>query len=150
MAVTTNKQQADTGTKMIHIGKNTKSTIISKGISAGQSNNSYRGEVRIGKKASGARNYSVCDSMLIGQESGAHTFPYISSQNSDSSVEHEATTSRVGEEQIFYLMQRGISEQDAISMIINGFVKEVLKELPLEFAVEANKLLDIKLEGSVG
>lgn len=150
VAVTTKRQQADTGTKMIHLGRNTKSTIISKGISAGQSNNSYRGEVKIGKKAHGSKNYSVCDSMLIGQECGAHTFPYISSENSSSSVEHEATTSRVGEEQIFYLMQRGISEQDAISMIINGFVKDVLKELPLEFAVEANKLLDVKLEGSVG
>ncbi|HET8865030.1 MAG TPA: Fe-S cluster assembly protein SufB [Gracilimonas sp.] len=150
VAVTTKRQQADTGTKMIHIGKNTKSTIISKGISAGNSNNSYRGEVRIGKGADGARNYSVCDSMLIGQTCGAHTFPYISSQNPTASVEHEASTSRVGEEQIFYLMQRGISEQDAISMIINGFVKEVLKELPLEFATEANALLDVKLEGSVG
>ncbi|MDR9415927.1 MAG: Fe-S cluster assembly protein SufB [Gracilimonas sp.] len=150
VAVTNKKQQADTGTKMIHIGKNTKSTIISKGISAGRSNNSYRGEVKISKKADGARNYSVCDSMLIGQECGAHTFPYISSQNPTASVEHEASTSRVGEEQIFYLMQRGISEQDAISMIINGFVKEVLKELPLEFATEANALLDVKLEGSVG
>jgi Fe-S cluster assembly protein SufB len=150
VAVTTKKQQADTGTKMIHLGKNTKSTIISKGISAGESNNSYRGEVRIGKKASGARNYSVCDSMLIGSTCGAHTFPYISSENPTARIEHEATTSRVGEEQIFYLMQRGISEQDAISMIVNGFVKEVLKELPLEFAVEANKLLDVKLEGSVG
>ena len=150
VAVTTKKQQADTGTKMIHLGKNTRSTIISKGISAGESNNSYRGEVKIGKKATGSKNYSVCDSMLIGQTCGAHTFPYISSENASSSVEHEATTSRVGEEQIFYLMQRGISEQDAISMIINGFVKDVLKELPLEFAVEANKLLDIKLEGSVG
>ena len=150
VAVTTKKQQADTGTKMIHLGKNTRSTIISKGISAGESNNSYRGEVKIGKKAIGSKNYSVCDSMLIGQTCGAHTFPYISSENASSSVEHEATTSRVGEEQIFYLMQRGISEQDAISMIINGFVKDVLKELPLEFAVEANKLLDIKLEGSVG
>lgn len=150
VAVTTKMQQADTGTKMIHLGKNTKSTIISKGISAGKSQNSYRGEVRIGKKAKGARNYSVCDSMLIGQECGAHTFPYISSENPTGKIEHEATTSRVGEEQIFYLMQRGISEQDAISMIVNGFVKDVLKELPLEFAVEANKLLDIKLEGSVG
>jgi Fe-S cluster assembly protein SufB len=150
VAVTTKMQQADTGTKMIHLGKNTKSTIISKGISAGRSNNSYRGEVKISKNATGSKNYSVCDSMLIGQECGAHTFPYISSENSSSSVEHEATTSRVGEEQIFYLMQRGISEQDAISMIINGFVKDVLKELPLEFAVEANKLLDVKLEGSVG
>ncbi len=150
VAVTNKRQQADTGTKMIHIGKNTKSTIISKGISAGNSNNSYRGEVKISKKADGARNYSVCDSMLIGQTCGAHTFPYISSQNPTASVEHEASTSRVGEEQIFYLMQRGISEQDAISMIINGFVKEVLKELPLEFATEANALLDVKLEGSVG
>ncbi len=150
VAVTTKKQQADTGTKMIHLGKNTKSTIISKGISAGESNNSYRGEVRIAKKATGARNYSVCDSMLIGDTCGAHTFPYISSENPSARIEHEATTSRVGEEQIFYLMQRGISEQDAISMIVNGFVKEVLKELPLEFAVEANKLLDVKLEGSVG
>lgn len=150
VAVTSKRQQADTGTKMIHLGKNTKSTIISKGISAGHSNNSYRGEVKISKKADNARNYSVCDSMLIGQTCGAHTFPYISSENPTSSVEHEASTSRVGEEQIFYLMQRGISEQDAISMIVNGFVKEVLKELPLEFAVEANKLLDIKLEGSVG
>lgn len=150
VAVTNKKQQADTGTKMIHIGKNTKSTIISKGISAGRSNNSYRGEVKINKGADGARNYSVCDSMLIGQECGAHTFPYIESKNPTASVEHEASTSRVGEEQIFYLMQRGISEQDAISMIINGFVKEVLKELPLEFATEANALLDVKLEGSVG
>ncbi|MBO6586379.1 MAG: Fe-S cluster assembly protein SufB [Gracilimonas sp.] len=150
VAVTNKRQQADTGTKMIHIGKNTKSTIISKGISAGHSQNSYRGEVKISKKADGARNYSVCDSMLIGQTCGAHTFPYISSQNPTASVEHEASTSRVGEEQIFYLMQRGISEQDAISMIINGFVKEVLKELPLEFATEANALLDVKLEGSVG
>lgn len=150
VAVTNKKQQADTGTKMIHIGKNTKSTIISKGISAGRSQNSYRGEVKINKGADGARNYSVCDSMLIGQECGAHTFPYIESKNPTASVEHEASTSRVGEEQIFYLMQRGISEQDAISMIINGFVKEVLKELPLEFATEANALLDVKLEGSVG
>ncbi|MEX2477399.1 MAG: Fe-S cluster assembly protein SufB [Gracilimonas sp.] len=150
VAVTNKRQQADTGTKMIHIGKNTKSTIISKGISAGHSNNSYRGEVKINKGADNARNYSVCDSMLIGQTCGAHTFPYISSQNPTASVEHEASTSRVGEEQIFYLMQRGISEQDAISMIINGFVKEVLKELPLEFATEANALLGVKLEGSVG
>ncbi|MTI86650.1 MAG: Fe-S cluster assembly protein SufB [Balneolaceae bacterium] len=150
VAVTNMRQQADTGTKMIHLGKNTKSTIISKGISAGNSDNSYRGEVKISKKADGARNYSVCDSMLIGQTCGAHTFPYISSENPTASVEHEASTSRVGEEQIFYLMQRGISEQDAISMIVNGFVKEVLKELPLEFATEANALLNVKLEGSVG
>ena len=150
VAVTSKRQQADTGTKMIHIGKNTKSTIISKGISAGESDNSYRGAVKISKKATNARNYSQCDSMLIGQRCGAHTFPYIESSNPTAKVEHEATTSRVGEDQIFYLQQRGISEQDAISMIVNGFAKEVLKELPMEFAVEANKLLGIKLEGSVG
>src|SRR5680860_492373 len=150
VAVTTNRQQADTGTKMIHIGRNTKSTIISKGISAGNSNNSYRGEVKISKKAENARNYSQCDSMLIGQTCGAHTFPYIESANPTGKVEHEATTSRVGEDQIFYLQQRGISEDDAISLIVNGFCKEVLKELPMEFAVEADKLLGIKLEGSVG
>ena len=150
VAVTDNKQQADTGTKMTHIGKNTKSTIISKGISAGESNNSYRGLVSFGKKAGNARNYSQCDSMLIGQTCGAHTFPYLESKNNTGKAEHEATTSRVGEDQIFYLQQRGISEEDAISMIVNGFVKDVLKELPMEFAVEANKLLEIKLEGSVG
>ncbi|MEX0770321.1 MAG: Fe-S cluster assembly protein SufB [Balneolaceae bacterium] len=150
VAVTSKRQQADTGTKMIHLGKNTKSTIISKGISAGNSNNSYRGQVKISKKADNARNYSQCDSMLIGQTCGAHTFPYIESANPTSQVEHEATTSRVGEDQIFYMMQRGLSEDDAISMIVNGFCKEVLKELPMEFAVEANKLLGIKLEGSVG
>lgn len=150
VAVTNKKQQADTGTKMIHIGKNTKSTIISKGISAGRSNNSYRGEVKISKKADDARNYSQCDSMLIGQTCGAHTFPYIESANPTGKIEHEATTSRVGEDQIFYLQQRGLSEDDAISLIVNGFCKEVLKELPMEFAVEANKLLGIKLEGSVG
>ena len=150
VAVTNKRQQADTGTKMIHIGKNTKSTIISKGISAGHSNNSYRGQVKISKKAENARNYSQCDSMLIGQTCGAHTFPYIESANPTGKVEHEATTSRVGEDQIFYLQQRGISEDDAISLIVNGFCKEVLKELPMEFAVEANKLLGIKLEGSVG
>ncbi|MCC5905894.1 MAG: Fe-S cluster assembly protein SufB [Balneolaceae bacterium] len=150
VAVTNKRQQADTGTKMIHLGKNTKSTIISKGISAGNSNNSYRGQVKISKKADNARNYSQCDSMLIGQTCGAHTFPYIESANPTGKVEHEATTSRVGEEQIFYLQQRGLSEDDAISLIVNGFCKEVLKELPMEFAVEANKLLGIKLEGSVG
>ncbi|MDZ7720834.1 MAG: Fe-S cluster assembly protein SufB [Balneolaceae bacterium] len=150
VAVTNKMQQADTGTKMIHIGKNTKSTIISKGISAGRSDNSYRGQVKISKKADKARNYSQCDSMLIGQTCGAHTFPYIESSNPTAKVEHEATTSRVGEDQIFYLQQRGISEDDAISLIVNGFCKEVLKELPMEFAVEANKLLGIKLEGSVG
>ena len=150
VAVTSKRQQADTGTKMIHLGKNTKSTIISKGISAGNSNNSYRGAVKISKKAENARNYSQCDSMLIGQTCGAHTFPYIESANPTGKVEHEATTSRVGEDQIFYLQQRGLSEDDAISLIVNGFCKEVLKELPMEFAVEANKLLGIKLEGSVG
>ena len=150
VAVTNKKQQADTGTKMIHIGKNTKSTIISKGISAGNSNNSYRGLVKFNRKAENARNFSQCDSMLIGQTCGAHTFPYIESANPTGKIEHEATTSRVGEDQIFYLQQRGISEDDAISLIVNGFCKDVLKELPMEFAVEANKLLGIKLEGSVG
>ena len=150
VAVTNMHQQADTGTKMIHLGKNTKSTIISKGISADQSNNSYRGLVQFGTRAENARNYSQCDSMLIGQECGAHTFPYIETKNPTGQIEHEATTSRVGEDQIFYLQQRGLSEDDAISMVVNGFCKEVLKELPMEFAVEANKLLDIKLEGSVG
>jgi Fe-S cluster assembly protein SufB len=150
VAVTNNRMQADTGTKMIHIGKNTRSTIISKGISAGESNNSYRGLVKIGKKADNARNYSVCDSMLIGDQCGAHTFPYIESANHTASIEHEATTSKIGEDQIFYLQQRGLDEENAVSMIINGFVKEVFKELPMEFAVEATKLLSIKLEGSVG
>lgn len=150
VAVTNNRQQADTGTKMIHVGKNTSSTIISKGISAGKSNNSYRGLVKISPRAENAQNYSVCDSMLIGQTCGAHTFPYIESANPTAKVEHEASTSRVGEDQIFYLQQRGMSEDDAISLIVNGFAKEVLKELPMEFAVEADKLLGIKLEGSVG
>jgi Fe-S cluster assembly protein SufB len=150
VAVTDNRQQADTGTKMIHVGENTKSTIISKGISAGESDNSYRGEVKISPRADGAQNYSVCDSMLIGQTCGAHTFPYIESANPTAKVEHEASTSRVGEDQIFYLQQRGMDEDDAISLIVNGFCKEVLKELPMEFAVEADKLLSIKLEGSVG
>jgi len=150
VAVTNQRQQADTGTKMIHVGKNTKSTIISKGISAGESNNSYRGLVKISPRADGAQNYSVCDSMLIGQTCGAHTFPYIESANPTAKVEHEASTSRVGEEQIFYLQQRGMDEDDAISLIVNGFAKEVLQELPMEFAVEADKLLGIKLEGSVG
>lgn len=150
VALTNDYQQADTGTKMIHLGKNTRSTIISKGISAGKSQNSYRGLVKIGKKAHGSRNYSVCDSMLIGSECGAHTFPFIESANNTSSVEHEATTSKIGEDQIFYLQQRGLDEEEAISLIINGFCKEVFKELPMEFAVEATKLLSIKLEGSVG
>ncbi len=150
VAVTNNRMQADTGTKMIHIGKHTKSTIISKGISAGESHNSYRGLVKIAKGAEHARNYSVCDSMLIGDQCSANTFPYIESANSTARIEHEATTSKIGEDQIFYLQQRGIDEENAVSLIINGFVKEVFKELPMEFAVEATKLLSIKLEGSVG
>lgn len=150
VAVTNNLQQADTGTKMIHIGKNTRSTIISKGISAGKSNNSYRGLVKIGKNAIGARNFTQCDSMLMGDKCGAHTFPYIEVENDTAKVEHEATTSKVGEDQIFYLNQRGISTEDAVNMIVNGFCKEVFNELPMEFAVEAQKLLAISLEGSVG
>ncbi|MFN2374062.1 MAG: SufD family Fe-S cluster assembly protein, partial [Cyclonatronaceae bacterium] len=150
VALTNDMQQADTGTKMIHLGKNTRSTIVSKGISAGKSQNSYRGLVKIGPKADNSRNYSVCDSMLIGDQCGAHTFPYIESKSNTSSVEHEATTSKIGEDQIFYLQQRGLDEEQAISLIINGFCKEVFKELPMEFAVEASKLLAIKLEGSVG
>lgn len=150
VAVTNNYQQADTGTKMIHIGRNTRSTIISKGISAGRSNNSYRGLVRIGKNAVGARNFTQCDSMLMGDKCGAHTFPYIEVENDTAKVEHEATTSKVGEDQIFYLNQRGISTEDAVNMIVNGFCKEVFNELPMEFAVEAQKLLAISLEGSVG
>jgi len=150
VAVTNNHQQADTGTKMIHIGKNTKSTIISKGISAGVSNNSYRGLVKINKGATNARNFSQCDSLLMGDRCGAHTFPYIEASNSSAKVEHEATTSKIGEDQIFYCLQRGISEEKAISLIVNGYCKEVLNNLPMEFAVEAQKLLAISLEGSVG
>jgi Fe-S cluster assembly protein SufB len=150
VAVTNNHQQADTGTKMIHLGKRTRSKIISKGISAGQSHNSYRGQVKIAKGAEGARNYSECDSMLIGDRCGAHTFPYIDVANPTAQVEHEASTSKIGEEQLFYFQSRGIDEEDAISMIISGFCKEVFHELPMEFAVEAQKLLGIKLEGSVG
>ena len=150
VAVTNNMQQADTGTKMIHIGKNTRSTIISKGISAGKSNNSYRGLVKIGKKAEGARNFSQCDSLLLGDRCGAHTFPYLEINNPTAQVEHEATTSKIGEDQIFYLNQRGIATEDAVSLIVNGYCKEVFKELPMEFAVEAQKLLSISLEGSVG
>ncbi|OGU69352.1 MAG: Fe-S cluster assembly protein SufB [Stygiobacter sp. RIFOXYC12_FULL_38_8] len=150
VAVTNNMQQADTGTKMIHIGKNTRSTIVSKGISAGKSNNSYRGLVRIGKNAEGARNYTQCDSMLMSDRCGAHTFPYIEVENNTAKVEHEATTSKVGEDQIFYLNQRGITSEDAVNMIVNGFCKEVFNNLPMEFAVEAQKLLAISLEGSVG
>ena len=150
VALTNHKQQADTGTKMIHLGRNTKSTIISKGISAGESSNAYRGLVKIGPKAEGARNFSQCDSMLIGTTCGAHTFPYIEVQNNSAKVEHEATTSKIGEEQLFYFQQRGIPAEDAISLIINGFCKAVFRELPMEFAVEATKLLSLKLEGSVG
>ncbi len=150
VAVTNNHQQADTGTKMIHIGKNTKSTIISKGISAGHSQNSYRGLVDIKHGAVNSRNYSVCDSLLMGDQCGAHTFPYIDIENSSSVVEHEATTSKISEEQLFYLQQRGLDEESAINMIVNGYAKEVLNQLPMEFAVEAQKLLEISLEGSVG
>jgi Fe-S cluster assembly protein SufB len=150
VALTNNKQQADTGTKMVHIGKNTRSKIISKGISAGNSQNSYRGLVKISPKATGARNYSQCDSMLIGQDSQANTFPYIEVQNHTAKVEHEASTSKIGEEQLFYFAQRGISAEDAVSMIISGFCKDVFNALPMEFAVEADKLLALKLEGSVG
>lgn len=150
VAFTKGAQQADTGTKMIHLGKRTKSTIISKGISAGTSNNSYRGLVRINPKADHARNFSQCDSLLLGDKCGAHTFPYIEIHNSTGKVEHEATTSKVGEEQMFYCQQRGISEQDALNLIVNGYAKEILAKLPMEFAVEAQKLLSIQLEGSVG
>ena len=150
VALTNRRQQADTGTKMIHIGKNTRSTIISKGLSAGKSDNTYRGLVKMLPSAEGARNFTQCDSMLIGDQCGAHTFPYIEVENPTAQVEHEATTSRIGEDQLFYCQQRGISEQDAISMIVNGFCKEVFSELPLEFAQEAEELLAISLEGSVG
>ena len=150
VAVTNNYQQADTGTKMTHIGKNTRSTIVSKGISAGHGQNSYRGLVKIQKSAAHARNFSQCDSMLIGSKCGAHTFPYIEVKNTTASVEHEASTSKIGEDQIFYCNQRGLSTQDAVNMIVNGFCKEVFKELPMEFAVEAQKLLGVSLEGSVG
>ncbi len=150
VALTNNHQQADTGTKMIHIGKNTRSTIVSKGISAGYGQNTYRGLVQILKSAEGARNYTQCDSLLIGDKCGAHTFPYIEVRNSSARMEHEATTSKIGEDQIFYLKQRGLSAEDAVSMIVNGFCKQVFRELPFEFAVEAERLLSISLEGSVG
>jgi Fe-S cluster assembly protein SufB len=150
VALTNNRQQADTGTKMIHIGKNTRSTIISKGISAGHGQNAYRGLVKILKSAQGARNYSQCDSLLLGDKCGAHTFPYIEVRNPTARMEHEASTSKIGEDQLFYCQQRGISPEDAVSMIVNGFCKEVFKELPMEFAVEAQKLLGVSLEGSVG
>ena len=150
VALANNRQQADTGTKMIHIGKNTRSTIVSKGISAGHGQNTYRGLVRIGKNAEGARNYSQCDSLLLGANCGAHTFPYIDVQNPSAQMEHEATTSKISDDQIFYFQSRGLSTEDAVSMIVNGFCKEVIKELPMEFAVEAQKLLGLSLEGSVG
>jgi len=150
VALTNNRQQADTGTKMIHLGKNTRSTIISKGISAGRSQNSYRGLVKIAKKADNARNFSQCDSLLLGDKCGAHTFPYLEINNSTAKMEHEATTSKIGEDQIFYLNQRGISTEEAIGLIVNGYCKEVFAELPMEFAVEAQKLLGVSLEGSVG
>ncbi|MEN9449097.1 MAG: hypothetical protein RJA25_2387, partial [Bacteroidota bacterium] len=150
VAFTNNFQQADTGTKMIHIGKNTKSRIVSKGISAGKSQNSYRGLVKIHKKAENARNFSQCDSLLMGDQCGAHTFPYIEVSNNSSKVEHEATTSKIGEDMLFYFQQRGIDEETAVAMIVNGFCKEVMDHLPMEFAVEARKLLEISLEGSVG
>jgi Fe-S cluster assembly protein SufB len=150
VALTNNRQQADTGTKMIHVGKNTKSTIISKGISAGRGQNTYRGQVKVLKGATGARNYSQCDSLLIGSLCGAHTFPYLQVSEPTAHVEHEASTSKVGEDQLFYLQQRGLRPEDAVSMIVNGFCKEVFKELPMEFAVEAQKLLELSLEGTVG
>ncbi|MSU32995.1 MAG: Fe-S cluster assembly protein SufB [Pedosphaera sp.] len=150
VALTTNYQQADTGTKMVHIGKNTRSTIISKGISAGRGQNSYRGQVKVMRSATGSRNFSQCDSLLLGDKCGAHTFPYLEVKNTSSTVEHEASTSKIGEDQIFYCRQRGLSTQDAINMIVNGYCKEVFRQLPMEFAVEAQKLLGVSLEGSVG
>jgi Fe-S cluster assembly protein SufB len=150
VAITNNFQQADTGTKMIHIGKNTTSKIISKGISAGNASNTYRGQVKIQPTAINARNFTQCDSLLIGNECGAHTVPYIESANSDAQVEHEATTSKINEDQLFYCQQRGLSHEDAVGLIVNGFCKEVLQNLPMEFAVEAKKLVSISLEGSVG
>lgn len=150
VAVTNNHQEADTGTKMIHLGSNTRSTIISKGISAGKSQNSYRGLVKVGSKASGARNYSSCDSLLLSSTSGAHTFPYIDVHNDNAVIEHEATTSKISEEQLFYCNQRGIPTEAAVDLIVNGYAKEVINKLPMEFAVEAQKLLSVSLEGSVG
>jgi Fe-S cluster assembly protein SufB len=150
VAITNNCQQADTGTKMIHIGKDTRSTIVAKGISAGRGQNTYRGLVRVQPRAQGARNHTQCDSLLIGDSCGAHTLPYIEVRNPSARVEHEATTSKIGDDQLFYCRQRGLSTEDAVSLIVNGFCKEVLKELPMEFAVEAQKLLAVSLEGSVG
>ena len=150
VAVTNHHQQADTGTKMIHIGKNTRSRIVAKGISAGKSDSTYRGLVRVLKSAEGARNHTQCDSMLIGDKCGAHTFPYLEIRNTSAKVEHEASTSKIGEDQIFYCRQRGLPTEDAVNMIVSGFCKEVFRELPMEFAVEAQKLLSVSLEGSVG
>jgi len=150
VALSNNYQQADTGTKMVHVGKNTRSTIISKGISAGHGQQTYRGGVSVAKGATGARNYTQCDSLLIGSECGAHTIPYIEVKNKTAQIEHEATTTRIGDDQLFYCRQRGLSEEDAVNLIVNGFCKEVLSELPMEFAVEAQKLLGISLEGAVG
>ena len=150
MALANHRQQADTGTKMIHVGKNTRSTIVSKGISAGHGQNTYRGQVRMQSTAEGARNYSQCDSLLIGDTCGAHTFPYLEVGHPSAQVEHEATTSRISDDQLFYCRQRGLSMEDAVSMIVTGFCKQVFKELPMEFAVEATKLLGVSLEGSVG
>jgi Fe-S cluster assembly protein SufB len=150
VALTNNRQQADTGTKMVHLGRNTRSTIVSKGISAGRGQQSYRGLVRVGKGAEGARNYTQCDSLLLSDTCGAHTFPYIEVKDPSAIVEHEATTSKIGEDQLFYCRQRGISEEDAVSMIVNGFCKDVFNELPMEFAVEANRLMEVSLEGAVG
>ena len=150
VAITNNRQQADTGTKMIHVGKNTSSTIISKGISAGRGQNTYRGLVKATASAEGSRNFTQCDSLLIGDRCGAHTIPYIEIQNPSATVEHEATTSKISEDQMFYCQQRGLDPEEAVSLIVNGFCKEVLKELPMEFAVEAQKLLGVTLEGSVG
>ena len=150
VALTHHRQQADTGTKMIHIGRNTKSKIISKGISAGRGQNSYRGLVKVAKTSAGARNYTQCDSLLIGKQCGAHTFPYIEVKHPDAIVEHEATTSKISDDQMFYCRARGISQEDAVSLIVDGFCKQVFRELPMEFAVEAKKLLEVSLEGSVG
>ena len=150
VALANNFQQADTGTKMIHVGKNTRSTIVSKGISAGHGQNTYRGGVSIAKSAVGARNYSQCDSLLLGDKCGAHTFPYLDVKTSTAQIEHEASTSKIGEDQLFYCRQRGLTNEDAVSLIVNGFAKRVIKELPMEFAVEATKLLGVSLEGSVG
>ena len=150
VALTRNKQQADTGTKMVHLGKNTRSTIISKGISAGHSSNAYRGLVHVGKNAKGARNFTQCDSLIIGDKASAHTFPYIESKNSKAQIEHEATTTKISDEQLFYCKSRGLSEEDSICMIVNGFCKEVFKELPMEFAVEAKSLMEVSLEGAIG